>query len=294
MRVVSDESGVGVFVRQSWLNDAMMCPERSRLLKLFPESRRENDSAMMGTAVHKGIEAVLTGVVSDADAAADVAVGWFKSRRQELIAEGRDVFVTNTNPLQWYSHIDTMTKAWFRDVSPLVERGGLVEHQFCQQVATVDSPVVGQFSLFFEGTIDYIAPSAESGLVTIWDWKTSSRKYFEAEKQSRDVQSAVYVSAIVASGAAEFPVGFKFGVMTRSGSSVGQIVNIVRSEEHFRWIVSQASSVVNGFLLSERFLPDGSWMRNDQHHLCSVRWCPVWSKCKGSFLGHDAEEAEIG
>ena len=126
MRVVSDESGVSVFVRQSWLNDAMMCPERSRLLKLFPESRRENDSAMMGTAVHKGIEAVLTGVVSDADAAGEFAVEWFKSRRQELIAEGRDVFVTNTNPLQWYSHIDTMAKAWFRDVSPLVERGGLV------------------------------------------------------------------------------------------------------------------------------------------------------------------------
>jgi len=294
MRVVSDESGTSVFVRQSWLNDAMMCPERSRLLKLFPESRRENDSAMMGTAVHKGIEAVLTGVVSDADGAGEFAVDWFKGRRQELIAEGKDVFVTNTNPLQWYSHIDTMAKAWFRDVSPLVERGGLVEHQFCQQVATVDSPVVGQFSLFFEGTIDYIAPSAESGLVTIWDWKTSSRKYYEAEKQSRDVQSAVYVSAIVASGAAEFPVGFKFGVMTRSGSSVGQIVSVLRSEEHYKWIVSQASSVVNGFLLSERFLPDGSWMRNDQHHLCSARWCPVWSKCKGSFMGHDAEEAEIG
>lgn len=294
MRVVSDESGVSVFVRQSWLNDAMMCPERSRLLKLFPESRRENDSAMMGTAVHKGIEAVLTGVVSDADAAGQFAVEWFKSRRQELIDEGRDVFVTNTNPLQWYSHIDTMAKAWFRDVSPLVERGGLVEHQFCQQVATVDSPVVGQFSLFFEGTIDYIVPSAESGVVTIWDWKTSSRKYYEAEKQSRDVQSAVYVSAVVASGAADFPVGFKFGVMTRSGSSVGQVVSVLRSQEHYKWIVSQASSVVNGFLLSERFLPDGSWMRNDQHHLCSARWCPVWSKCKGSFLGHDAEEAEIG
>ena len=278
MRVVSDESGVSVFVRQSWLNDAMMCPERSRLLKLFPESRRENDSAMMGTAVHKGIEAVLTGVVSDADAAGEFAVGWFKSRRQELIDEGRDVFVTNTNPLQWYSHIDTMAKAWFRDVSPLVERGGLVEHQFCQQVATVDSPVVGQFSLFFEGTIDYIAPSAESGSVTIWDWKTSSRKYYEAEKQSRDVQSAVYVSAIVASGAAEFPVGFKFGVMTRSGSSVGQIVSVLRSEEHYKWIVSQASSVVNGFLLSERFLPDGSWMRNDQHHLCSARCLQLFGR----------------
>ncbi len=177
---------------------------------------------------------------------------------------------------------------------PHVEPGGLVEHQFCQQVATVDGPFNRPYNLFFEGTIDYIAPSPESGLVTIWDWKTSSRKYYEAEKQSRDVQSAVYVSAIVASGAAEFPVGFKFGVMTRSGSSVGQIVSVLRSEEHYKWIVSQASSVVNGFLLSERFLPDGSWMRNDQHHLCSARWCPVWSKCKGSFMGHDAEEAEIG
>ena len=292
MRVVSDESGTSVFVRQSWLNDAMMCPERSRLLAEYPESRRENDSAMMGTAVHKGIEAVLTGGVSSADDAGEFAVGWFKQRRQELIDSGRDVFVTNTNPLQWYSHIDTMAKAWFRDVFPHVEPGGLVEHQFCQQVATVDGPFKQPYNLFFEGTIDYIAPSPESGLVTIWDWKTSSRKYFEAEKQSRDVQSAVYVSAIVASGAADFPVNFKFGVMTRSGSSAGQIVTIHRSEEHFKWIVSQASSVVNSFLLAQRFLPEGSWMKNDQHHLCSSRWCPVWSYCKGSFLGHDgAEEA---
>jgi len=37
----------------------------------------------------------------------------------------------------------------------------------------------------------------------------------------------------------------------------------------------------------------GRWLANDQHFLCSQRWCPVWDKCKGSYIGSDnAEEAE--
>ena len=48
-----------IFIRQSWLGDALMCHERARLSALHPESRKENDSAMMGTACHTAIEAML-------------------------------------------------------------------------------------------------------------------------------------------------------------------------------------------------------------------------------------------
>ena len=63
MRIENDNgtSVNRIYVRQSWLGDALMCPERARLGSLHPELRRENDSAMMGTAVHVGIEAVLNG-----------------------------------------------------------------------------------------------------------------------------------------------------------------------------------------------------------------------------------------
>jgi hypothetical protein len=63
-----DEENKRVFVRQSWLKDMLLCPERSRLSVLQPEFRTQNDSAAIGTAVHAGIEAVLTQRCSGADA----------------------------------------------------------------------------------------------------------------------------------------------------------------------------------------------------------------------------------
>lgn len=286
MRFESDESGGRVYVRQSWLNDALMCAERGRLLQAFPEMRRENDSAMMGTAVHKGIESVLRGETNRLSEMVSVAVDWFASKSDELEAAGSGVFVTNTDPSKWFAHIESMCGAWFQDIYPSLELGGLVEHQFCVPVASCDGPMGEQYTLFFEGTSDYVTSSG------VWDWKTAARKYSEAEKQTRDIQSAVYAAAFVHGGMLELPVSFNFGVMLRNGSSSGHVYTVVRSKKHVDWIVSQAASVVNAFLLFNRVLPDGSWVKNDQHHLCSERWCPVWSKCKGALMGHEsAEEA---
>ena len=55
-----DEENKRVFVRQSWLKDMLLCPERSRLSVVKSEFKTNNDSAVIGTAVHAGIEAVLT------------------------------------------------------------------------------------------------------------------------------------------------------------------------------------------------------------------------------------------
>jgi hypothetical protein len=281
MRIESDESGNRVYVRQSWLNDALMCPERSRLLSAFPEMRRENDSAMMGTAVHKGIEAVLTGEVSGLNDMCYVALDWFTSKERELVEAGSGVFVTNTDPAKWHDHIQAMCGAWLQDIYPFLELGGIVEYKFCVPVASCDGPDGFSYTLYFEGTSDYVTGSG------IWDWKTAARKYSEAEKQSRDIQSSVYTAAMVYGGMLDFPVQFRFGVMLRNASSSGLVYTVVRNERHAQWIVSQAASVVNSFLLYNKVLPDGSWARNDQHHLCSERWCPVWSKCKGALLGHE-------
>ena len=51
MRIENDNgSSVDrIYIRQSWLGDALMCPERARLTELHPTARKENDSAMMGT-----------------------------------------------------------------------------------------------------------------------------------------------------------------------------------------------------------------------------------------------------
>jgi hypothetical protein len=44
-------------------------------------------------------------------------------------------------------------------------------------------------------------------------------------------------------------------------------------------------------LVSMLALPDGmSWPMNDQHALCSPKWCPFWDGCKGSHVPVDWAE----
>ena len=270
-----------IYIRQSWLGDALMCPERARLSALHPESRKENDSAMMGTACHSGIEAVLNEVISEKDIA-EYSVQAFRDKEKELVAEGKFINITNTNPSHWDKHIASMSEAWLRDIYPQVPLGGSSEFKFTTKVGMVDD-----YELHFEGTMDYFHQES------IWDWKTAARKYYEAEKQSQNIQSSIYTKAAFEMGLIDYPATFKFGVMIRNASSTGQIVSVSRTEAHGNWIVEQASAIARTVLMYNRNLDGGRWLANDQHFLCSQRWCPVWDKCKGSFLNSDyAEEAE--
>lgn len=281
MRFVDDDK---IYVRQSWLNDALMCPERARLMELNPELRRENDSAMMGTACHSAIEAVIKSEIKPSEIS-DYAVHRFHIMEEELWAQDKRINITNTDPAKWDTHIASMAAAWVRDIMPEVPMGGEVEHKFAVHVGSVSNKLY-DYELYFEGTIDYLHPSG------LWDWKTSARKYYEAEKQNQNIQSALYVESMVRMGFLEYPQQFSFGVMIRNASSSGQIVRVDRTEGHGRWVIEQTKALINGILLSKIYLPDERWLINDQHHLCSDRWCPVWSMCKGAHIkGPVAEEA---
>lgn len=280
MRYESDGIHQRIYVRQSWLNDALMCPQRAHLIEKHPEMRRENDSALMGTAVHAGIEQVLNGQVSPSDIG-DFCVGWFRSKKAELESEGREVNITNTDPKNWNTHISSMAQAWVNDILPHVPAGGETEVKFSVPIKRVENHLF-EYDLWFEGTADYVHSTG------VWDWKTAARKYYEAEKQSQNIQSSVYATALTTLGKIDYTVNFNFGVMIRNASSTGQIVNVTRTEQHAEWIIGQAVSVVNSFLLATN-LGDEPRVMNDQHHLCSERWCPVWSKCKGSALSNTTD-----
>ncbi|NDA81190.1 MAG: hypothetical protein EBX92_08785 [Actinobacteria bacterium] len=219
MKVVQDGTSTRVYVRQSWLNDALMCPERARLSELHPEMRRENDSALMGTAVHSAIEKVINNQLDVRDIGAS-AVASFDQLVVDLELQGKEVNVTNTDPSKWATHISSMAQAWGRDIYPYVPQGGQTEHKFEAFITRVANARF-EYELWFEGTMDYIHPDG------IWDWKTAARKYSEVEK-----------------------------------------------------------------LMALQGLPQERWIMNDQHHLCSERWCPVWSKCKGYYVGSQQLHAE--
>ena len=277
-------SATKVFIRQSWLGDALMCPERARLTALHPETRKENDSAMMGTAVHAGIEQVLNSEIQPEDIG-DYSVNAFFEREKALNAEGKKINITNTDPKNWAKHINSMANAWVSDIMPHVPLGGISEYKFATKVAGVDNELF-EYELWFEGTMDYFHPKG------IWDWKTAARKYYQAEKQTQNVQSAVYAEASHAMGMIEYPVEFNFGVMIRNASSTGQIVSITRTPEHGQWIIDQTIALVNNLLTVQAKMPSTRWIVNDQHYLCSQRWCPVWSMCKGSYITSETTNAE--
>lgn len=268
--------GNRIYVRQSWLGDALLCPERARLGAKYPEDRRNNDSAVMGTSVHHGIEAVLNGAIESSDIGS-YSVEKFREMESEYKELGTPINITNTDPANWSSHIDAMAKAWVRDIAPQVPLGGLTEYPFAVQVGQISNAKY-EFELWFEGTMDYMHQSG------IWDWKTAARKFNFNEKQNQNVQSSVYAASAVALGALNYDVSFSFGVMVRNAKSAGQVLTISRTEGHGQWIVEQAISMVNTVLLLQDGLPAERWPINDQHYLCSERWCPAWSKCKGSFI----------
>jgi len=286
MRVENDNgtSVDRIYVRQSWLNDALMCPERARLMELNPSARKENDSAMMGTACHSGIEAVLNKIIEPKDIS-EYSVNAFRSAEQDLWSQGKSINVTNTEPRNWDKHIGSMADAWVRDIMPSVPEGGQTEYKFSTKVGAIANALY-EYELYFEGTMDYIHPTG------IWDWKTAARKYYEGEKQMQNIQSAIYAEAGANLGLVDYPVDFSFGVMIRNGSSTGQILTIKRRKEHAQWVIAQTTALINSILTSKIYLPSERWLVNDQHYLCSKRWCPVWSMCKGSFIHESTNNAE--
>lgn len=273
-----DKTTNRVFVRQSWLKDMMLCPERARLSVVQPKFKTTNDSAAIGTAVHSGIEAILSG--ADVASGVDVSLSKFKELEQSGVNH------TNVNPEHWHGFVVSLTRAWASDIAPKVPLGGQCEVPF----AVPTGAVIRGMELWFEGTIDYLHSEG------IWDWKTAARKYSTLEKQTQDIQSSIYCYAGNKLGITQEESIFRFGVMVRAKESYGQIVTVNRTKAHSDFVVKQAMSAVElaCAMMGEQELPtENRWLINDQHYLCSQRWCPWWSVCKGAHISElDNETGE--
>lgn len=258
-----------VFVRQSWLNDMLICTERARLAKVMPNMRVGSDVTLMGTAVHYAIEQAINTEMQghDADAMTQVAVEKFT----ELQATERWK-ETNIDPEKYEVFIQSMCKSWHDDIAPTLTFGGKVEYQFAYPLGVE----VQGWSVWCEGTIDYVDPNG-----VVYDWKTANRPYNARDKQSTAVQPTVYAGAVAAMGWSEYPVDFRYGVMLRQEKPKSQILKVTRTESHLRWLRHAVRPLIE---MSIAIGEDKLWVMNDTGALCSERWCPYWSVCKGAFL----------
>jgi len=258
-----------VFVRQSWLNDMLICAERSRLAKVMPNMRTGSDATLMGTAVHYAIEEAIGCELEGRDAQwmAEVANTKFVE-----LQETETWKETNINPEKYDVYINSMCQAWHDEIAPTVTYGGHVEHKFSYPL---NCEVQG-WAVWCEGTIDYIDPNG-----VVYDWKTANRTYFGKDKQSNAVQPTVYAGAVVALGMSDYPVDFRYGIMLRQEKPKAQILKVTRTESHLRWL---RHAVLPLLEMAMTIGEDKQWMMNDTSALCSERWCSHWSVCKGAFL----------
>lgn len=269
-----NDNNLTIGVRQSWVNDALMCLERGRLSFVKPEFRRGSDATVLGTAMHSAIEQVLLGKCDAADIG-DAAIFGL----QQAMNSDEKWSYTSISPDEMRPLAISMSQAWARDVMPHVEFGGSVEHRFYVPIGTVD--VNGQtVNVQLEGTMDYVSPNGE-----LWDWKSAKRKYNQRDLQKSNIQSQVYALAAVKGGlVSDWPVRFTFGVMIRKPKSEGSTTSVIRTARHGRWIETQIKNLVSAAL---RMGSEHPWPQVDQGFLCNSTWCPWWSVCKGAAVTDD-------
>lgn len=263
-------------VRQSWINDFMLCPERSRLALTLPHFRSGSDATAIGTGVHSAIEWAL----SEHSHPADVDLDDLKDQATKFVGDELEKPIKTSkiseDEHKMWATVDAMAEAWLIDIAPLVEWGGQSEFEFevPTGLVTIDNkPIV------FTGTMDYISPSGE-----IWDWKTAGRAYTQADKQMRSIQSSVYCLAAELLGLANPDDGvhtFRYGVMLRQQKPRGQVVEVTRDRSHFDWLLAQVKAAAT---MSVAVGQNMQWPMNDQGHLCSPHWCDFWSVCKGGYV----------
>ena len=254
----------GVAIRQSWLNDFLLCPERARRNVIEPDANIGSDLTVIGTAMHHVIEQVLREQISPREA------GDAAREALQMAAEAEPWKSTGLTPTEMIDQTRLMSQAWADQVYPSMVMGGKVEYRFEFQIGTADNVPV-----WFEGTIDYVSPDN-----TVWDHKSASRKYQQWEKQRWAVQPSVYCAAAVNAGlVTEVPVRFFYDVMLRNGET--QIVELQRDIGHIAFVRKQALNVAEFAL---RYGMENPWPMNDQSALCSHIWCPFWDTCKGSEM----------
>jgi hypothetical protein len=267
-----DTTARRIYVRQSWLGDILICPERARLGLLHPERREASDATIMGTAVHTGIEKFLNTPNPDfSDVVATSVRHW-----NELAAQPH-AKSSGIPPEAAPSLIESMLLAFIETVAPQVEVGGATEHKFAVPMGMV----YDGWDIWLEGTMDYVTPSG-----VIWDWKTAKRAYSAKDKQAHSVQASVYAYACGLLGLVGDPnrVDFRFGVVMRQQTPKAQVVQVIRTNEHNAWLRDQVRSAV---IMAHRLDTAVPWLKNDQGNLCSAKWCNHWASCKGAFVTDD-------
>ena len=292
--MIWNEDRTEVWVRQSWLGDAIECAERGRFKSIRPDlDTTTGDQAASGTATHTAIELVLDGSIAptypNIEAAAKHAA--FDLCDTEVI-----VWDKLRGPAELAEQAAMCATVWLRDIYPHVPKGGRCEVEFAvSNVLTVhydaDTAKPYDVSIGLKGTADYVTDTE------IWDWKNVARtgkgtNWEPWKKQRYDHQSQIYDLAATLGGFGEpfKPKRFVFGVVDKK-TMKGVIVPVHRTMYHHGWVLDKIERFVR---LAVEYGDDKPWPVTEDSWLCSPKYCPAYELCRGKFIGeHDDSRATL-
>lgn len=271
------------YFRQSGVNDARMCLEMTRQKQAGSYVDRNNDSALIGTAVHAGIEAVLYGLVDQYAVALEDAVdeatgvlqdGWGNCRQTLNISLHDAMAMATDGVTRWW-------KGYLPSIITDIEQGWEiigVEQGFEQTVAVREDYDIG-----IQGTADLVMAHHADQRFRVIDWKTSKGAYGGSNYWKHDrysVQPTFYLTAFAD----------MLGMPIEHGSF--EFVRIGRGQTSQEVEVTLISRTVEdtGFLITELDAlagldPAKPWPLGPSDWWCSPKWCPHWKNCRGSFIG---------
>ena len=274
--MIEDADG-NISFRQSWIGNAISCPENARRQIVEPELSRCSDEAFIGTAAHYGIEKVINGECAVDD------IGDAVRECYRTDPEAKTIFFAR--PKTHQSNIGECVdlsircaQAWVRDIMPNAPlEGARTEVKFDVDWFEHRGRIVS-----LKGTVD-LAP-ANGGL---WDWKTSAKDYRQKDKQRDAVQPTVYAVADALGGLGRydqtFPATFTYGIMVKLKKECrGQIITVQRTKSHMDFLERRLRGWVDMF---DTLGVDTPWpMIDEGNYLCNKTWCDFYDTCRGSHI----------
>lgn len=276
----------GIHLHQSDLKNH--CLEKLRLDTMAVGPRMETDAATVGTVLHATIEEELRNGAFDAEVnACGWAAGNFVATLEDYQARGcaysMSTFGDMNRALQ---ALHNLVASWYRsDERTLLLSSTQPMHtewQFDRKFADIPVKKFGKkaedIPVYLAGTADLIWDNM------VWDWKSAGSEYRQWEKQRWDRQPDVYTWAAHDAGLivpdSEGLFTFEFKVFVRKAAPCDvQTVTVRRSPNHWLWLGDIISRLVN---LAYNMGLDREWPLDDQHVLCSPKWCSYFDMCKGS------------
>jgi hypothetical protein len=286
----------GLHVRQSEINTWLTCADslrRELLARVGPEPAPafESDAALAGTVLHGVIEAELRDGIPltlpelQAHAAYEYvkAANGFREDANCTFAENQ--FKDDTAAIKT---LDRLCLAWFqcpRRIELLYQTDHTLlrlEQDF--DVHLFDHP--DGIPIWLTGQIDCISPTG------IDDWKSANQDYVQWERQRWAVQPTVYTYGAFVNGWVGMnqanQVPFQYLVFPKKGADIRpELIPVWRSSEHWDWLAVQLIPMVRQVIDGIERGFEREWVLNDQHALCSPKWCPWWKGCKGQIVRPD-------